>query len=323
MQILRKPPYPLSATYDVPEASSDYVVIVKDQSKDEIIDEQVIESGLNSKLTYEITAELSKYDDSYSLEIYEDNSGELGDIVVEDTLEIVRPYVDPSSLGSTATEVSEYTDYEKLARALIDSVTGGFYFNTKDLEVVGQGTDYIPLWNRTYKVLEVYENNVLVYDSSDTVNGPALYDWNYFIIKDKSAITKEPASGAQEFNRSEQQQLNIRVAPSDSYALFDTEDSGNIYTISSGVVFPKGYDYSFKVEQGYKVVPNDIKDATLMLINDIKCGKLDYYKRSIVNYSTDQFRIQIDKSALDGTGNILVDKILDKYKNNIVQPGVL
>lgn len=323
MQILRKPPYPLSATYDVPEASTDYVVIVKDQSKDEIIDEQVIESGLNSKLTYEITAELSKYDDSYSLEIYEDNSGELGDIVVEDTLEIVRPYVDPSSLGITATEVSEYTDYEKLARALIDSVTGGFYFNTKDLEVVGQGTDYIPLWNRTYKVLEVYENNVLVYDSSDTVNGPALYDWNYFIIKDKSAITKEPASGAQEFNRSEQQQLNIRVAPSDSYALFDTEDSGNIYTISSGVVFPKGYDYSFKVEQGYKVVPNDIKDATLMLINDIKCGKLDYYKRSIINYSTDQFRIQIDKSALDGTGNILVDKILDKYKNNIVQPGVL
>jgi hypothetical protein len=323
MQILRKPPYPLSATYDVPEASTDYIVIIKDQSKDEIIDEQTIESGSNSKLIYEITDNLSKYDDSYSLEIYEDSGGDLGEIVVEDTLEIVRPYIDPASLGTTATEIYEYTDYEKLARALIDSVTGGFYFNTKDLEVVGQGTDYIPLWNRTYKILEVYENNVLVYDYSDTVNGPALYDWNYIIIKDKSAITKEPASGAQEFNRSEQQQLNIRVAPSDSYALFDTEDSGNIYTISSGVVFPKGYDYGFKVEQGYRVVPNDIKDATLMLINDIKCGKLDYYKRSIINYSTDQFRIQIDKSALDGTGNILVDKILDKYKNNIVQPGVL
>jgi len=323
MQILRKPPYPLSATYDVPEASTDYIVIIKDQSKDEIIDEQTIESGLNSKLIYEISDSLSKYDDSYSLEIYEDNGGDLGEIVVEDTLEIVRPYIDPASLGTTATEISEYTDYEKLARALIDSVTGGFYFNTKDLEVVGQGTDYIPLWNRTYKILEVYENNVLVYDSSDTVNGPALYDWNYIIIKDKSAITKEPASGAQEFNRSEQQQLNIRVAPSDSYALFDTEDSGNIYTISSGVVFPKGYDYGFKVEQGYKVVPNDIKDAALMLINDIKCGKLDYYKRYIVNYSTDQYRMQIDKSAFDGTGNILVDKILDKYKINITQPGVL
>ena len=323
MQILRKPPYPLSATYDVPEASTDYIVIIKDQSKDEIVDEQTIESGSNSKLIYEITDNLSKYDDSYSLEIYEDSGGDLGEIVVEDTLEIVRPYIDPASLGTTATEIYEYTDYEKLARALIDSVTGGFYFNTKDLEVVGQGTDYIPLWNRTYKILEVYENNVLVYDSSDTVNGPALYDWNYIIIKDKSAITKEPASGAQEFNRSEQQQLNIRVAPSDSYALFDTEDSGNIYTISSGVVFPKGYDYGFKVEQGYKVVPNDIKDAALMLINDIKCGKLDYYKRYIVNYSTDQYRMQIDKSAFDGTGNILVDKILDKYKINITQPGVL
>ena len=83
------------------------------------------------------------------------------------------------------------------------------------------------------------------------------------------------------------------------------------------------YDYIFQLEQGYKVVPNDIKDATLMLINDIKCGKLDYYKRYIVNYSTDQYKIQIDKSSLEGTGNILVDKILDKYKTSISKPGVL
>ena len=60
-----------------------------------------------------------------------------------------------------------------------------------------------------------------------------------------------------------------------------------------------------------------------MLIDDLKCGKLDYYKRSIVNYSTDQYRIQIEKSALNGTGNILVDKILDKYINTTINPGVL
>jgi hypothetical protein len=64
-------------------------------------------------------------------------------------------------------------------------------------------------------------------------------------------------------------------------------------------------------------VPSDIKEATLMLIDDLKCGKLDYYKRYITSYSTDQFRIQMDKSVIDGTGNILVDKILNKYVNNV------
>jgi hypothetical protein len=77
------------------------------------------------------------------------------------------------------------------------------------------------------------------------------------------------------------------------------------------------------LETGYKVVPYDIQDATLMLIDDIKCGKLDYYKRYIKNYSTDQFKIEYDKRLIDGTGNILVDKILEKYKENIIRPGVL
>lgn len=323
MEILRKPPYPLTATYTVP-AEGDYIIVVKDKSRDIVLDESSLESNNSPAVVYEIPELLSKYDDSYSLEIYEDlGEGEKGDIVVEDNLEIVRPYVDASELATTASEIAQYKEYETLARTIIDSITGGFYYYTDYIETVGQGTDYMPLWNRTYKILKVYENSVLVYDSSNTEDGPALADWNYLITKDKSAITKDPVSAIDGFNRSEQQPPNIVVAPSDSYALFDTEDSGNIYTISPGVAFPKGYDYIFLLEQGYKVVPNDIKDATLMLIDDIKCGKLDYYKRYILNYSTDQFRIQIDKAALDGTGNILVDKILDKYVSNITKPGIL
>lgn len=319
MEILRKPPYPLIAEYSVPDLGS-YVLTLKDKDRDMVVDSAVIEADDNFKVTYEIPSVVSQYDDSYYLQIVNEESEE---IVVEDNLEIVRPYVDPASLGTTATEIAEYTQHEKIARAMIDAITGGFYYYSDYVDTVGQGTDYIPLWNRTYKILKVYENSTLVYDALDTENGPALTSWTYLLNKDKTAIIKEPVNLADEFNRSEQQPPNIVVAPSDSYALFDTEDSGNIYTISPGVSFPKGYDYIFELEQGYKVVPNDIKDAATMLINDIKCGKLDYYKRYVVNYSTDQFRIQIDKSALDGTGNILVDKILDKYVSNITKPGIL
>ena len=145
--------------------------------------------------------------------------------------------------------------------------------------------------------------------------------WNIF--KDKSAITKDPVGFVDALNRAERKYPNIPVAPSDSISLFDTEDSGNVQTIVPAAAFPEGVDCIFLLETGYKVVPSDITDAIKMLIDDIKCGKLDYYKRYVKNYSTDQFKIEYDKRMIDGTGNILVDKILDKYVETIIRPGVL
>ena len=87
--------------------------------------------------------------------------------------------------------------------------------------------------------------------------------------------------------------------------------------------FPKGWDYRITFEVGYHKVPQDIKRATELLIHDIDCGKLDYYKRYIGSYNTDQFRIQFDKAVFEGTGNLIVDKILDKYRKPIEFVGVL
>lgn len=323
MQILRLPPYPITVTYTVPEATTPYVFVIEDVENQDITQE-VITSTSQSKVTLELPVIFSKYDKSYSLAIYEEVSeGVLADEpVVEDNLEIMRPYVDPSTLGTTASEIAEYTEYESLARTIIDNITGGFYNKRSYVETVGQGTDYVALWERTNKILKVYENAELVYDV-DNENGPALGEWNYVITKDKTAITKDPVAAIDAINRAERKPSKMFVSPSDSFALFDTEDSGNIYTIRGGVAFNEGYDYIFQLETGYKVVPYDIQDATKMLIEDIKCGKLDYYKRYVTSYNTDQFRIQFDKKILDGTGNILVDKILAKYVQSITKLGVL
>jgi hypothetical protein len=323
MEILRIPPYPLSLQYSVPEASSNYFLVISSNDRNEEIIDEELTSSSGAKITYTLPNDFSKYDESYSVSIYEVDGDNRGDIVVEDNLEIVRPYVDPNSLGTTATEIAEYANYEKIARAIIDAhVPGGFYFNTEWLQIVGQGTDYMPLWTRGYKILKVYENAEKVWDVDDE-NGPALADDEYSITKDKTAIIKDPVGGVDSWNRSERKPARMAVAASDSISWFDTEDSGNFQTFRPGVTFPEGRDYMFYIESGYKVVPNDIVDATNILIEDLKCGKLDYYKRYVTNYSTDQFKIQFDKSSFDGTGNILVDKILDKYINNISRPGVL
>ena len=328
MIITRKPPYPLTATYTV-DGPDTYVVVIEDL-KDNVLSKQVIELASGTNLTFTLPNDLSKYDETYALSIFildsydpETNDPVYSDydVVVEDNLTVERTYIDPATLGTTASEIAQYAQYEALARAIIDAHTGGFYLQTKYVEEVGQGTDYFPLWNRTYKILKAYENSELVYDSSQTP--AALGDWNYLITKDKTAITKDPVTELGGFNRSEQKPPVFPLAASDSISLYETDDSGNVFTIQPGTLFPSGVDYIFKLEQGYKVVPVDIQDATLMLIEDIKCGKLDYYKRYVTSYSTDQFRLQFDKSMLNGTGNILVDKIIDKYITDYKRPGVL
>jgi hypothetical protein len=328
MQILRLPPYPLSVTYTVPDANADYIIVIENVSELTEI-EETIESNATKKITYSLDDDFVKYDKSYALTIYEDagSSGAnlvRGDIVVQDNLEIMRPYVDPTSLATsgTATDIALYIGYENLARAIIDAAVGGFYYDRTYLEVVGQGNDYLPLWKKTHKILKVYENAQLVYDV-DNADGPELLDYTFLITKDKTAITKDPMEAVDSINRAERRYSRIPLGHSDSISMFDTEDSGNTQTVVPGVAFPEGADYIMLLETGYKVVPYDIQDAALMLIDDIKCGKLDYYKRYIKNYSTDQFKIEYDKRMIEGTGNILVDKILEKYKENIIRPGVL
>jgi hypothetical protein len=163
----------------------------------------------------------------------------------------------------------------------------------------------MPIWDNVKKILQVYENNVLVYDASN----PEQYSAKYELTKDKSAIT---ISYDGLVNRNESSQIYLPSAESD---LIDTK-----YSYRG---FPKTFDYSFVVEIGYSRVPSDIQKAAELLVEDIDCGKMEYYKRYISSYNTDQFKISFNDLVFEGTGNILVDKILSKYVKSIRKIGVL
>lgn len=334
MQILRLPPYPLTISYDVPLPNTDYILVINESTRNVNDITVTIESTSLSKLEYTLPDQFNSYDESYYLAIYEavyttgSETPEEGDIVVEDNLEIMRPYVNPTTLAringsGTATEINDYIKYEGLARAIIDSIVpGGFYYERSWYEVNGNGTDYLAIWDRVYKILKAYENNELVWDS--TQNPAALFEWSYLLTKDKTAIIKEwNQQMTDSYVRAVGTPKGVPLGESDSIYLYDTEDSPVTLAVVAGVTFPVTFNYLFSLETGYKVVPYDIQDAITMLIDDIKCGKMEYHKRYILDYSTDQYKIKIDKSALDGTGNILVDRILEKYITNFGTPGVL
>ena len=304
MQVLRLPPYPISITYDVPNAYANYLIVIESPDFTEIEDE--VTSNGSKKVSYVLDNDYVKYDGSYTLTIYEDESTG-GDIVVQDSLEIYRPYANPNDLATTATEIAEYKKQEFLARSIIDAVLEeGFYYKKKTTEHVGLGTDYVPLNYRSHKV---YQDNILWYNSS--LATPAIFGVTYKLSDNGTAIIKDVPG--EEYNRSEQAPLFLPTAQSDWLG-----------PIGYGNSFDNQSDFTFVLETGYKVVPLDIKEATLMLMDDIRCGKLDYYKRYVTTYNTDQFKLQFHKSILDGTGNLLVDKILSKYiSDSRVKIGVL
>lgn len=293
MEILRVPPYNLTVTLDVALATTQYDYSILDMADSTEIIGQVT-SNASRKVTISLP---SKYDSQYKVTVDE-----------EDTfVDVVRPYINPNDQGTTATEIETYRRNEELARAIIDACLPDqeFYYKKKVIETTGLGLDYLPIWVNAKDILKVYENNVLLYDADDLENSVTGFE----IIGDGSAITMTYSDAV---NRDESARILLPSSPTD-IAELDYSKRG----------FPKGWDYRLVLAVGYHKVPADIKRATELLVHDIDCGKLDYYKRYIGSYNTDQFRIQFDKAMLSGTGNFLVDKILDKYVKTIVKPGII
>jgi hypothetical protein len=298
MEILRAQPYSnLTISFTIPSTvatDSDITVTVIDLADLSVQDTFSYLAMSGDTIQYPLS---SKYDTDYQVIITADL--EDTETLFDDVFSIVRPYVSPSTLGETASQIAEYTRFEEIARAVIDSVIPeGFYYKKKVLDTVGLGADYIPLWMDAKKILAVYENNVLVTDRT------------FEITQDKTAITETVVDGV---NRNEQAPLIIPLASSDIV-------DANLPPLKG---FPNGYDYKFILESGYPAVPSDIARAATLLIDDIKCGRIDYYQRYITSYNTDQFRLQFDKRMFEGTGNIVVDKILSKYAKSITRLGVL
>ena len=299
---MRVPPYPITTTWILPIANYTYIQYVEDLVDHSVIETEVT-SDENGIVEYTLPLDKVQYDRKFYIKFYDT---EHEHTLYEENLDIIRPYVNASKLGTTASEISEYRMLELVSRSIVDTIIpNGFYNYKKIVQAVGQGSDYFPLWYDTNKVLKVYENNVLVYD----VETPEENIYDYIVTLDNSAIQRVIID---QYNRAEISPPNLPVGRGDL----------GYYGYQS-VAFPSGYDYTFILDSGYKTIPSDVEYATKTLMEDIKCGKLDYYKRYVTAYNTDQFRIQFDKSVLNGTGNMLVDKILDKYANTILKPGLI
>lgn len=177
-------------------------------------------------------------------------------------------------------------------------------------------------YNKVYDVLTIQDEKIFgvkKIDGGDVEKyGSAQKYWQYTYrpTLDNSAIYRyDTLEGPNtEYNRLEYNPTRTPRA---------IGDLGFYGRSGQGVAFPKGYDYIFILDAGYKAIPPDVELATKLLIEDIKCGNNEYWKRFITQYSTDQFDVRFAPQFLEGTGNIIVDKIISNYKGAAIRPGIL
>lgn len=308
MQVMRVPPYPLVTTWNLPDANYDYIVYVEDLV-DHSIEETTITSSSSGVVTYQIPISKVEFDREFLIRFYDEDHEH---IIYEENLSIIRPYVNPADLGSTPSEIKEYAMYEVIARSIIDTyINDGFYNHKSILQSQGNGLDYMPTWRMANRVLKVYENNVLVYDKD--ASDPTTNAYTFSITLDNSAIQKV---SNEEYNRISQTlpDQTLPISRGDVQYTFERKTGG---------AFQLGNDYLFVLDEGFRAIPPDVATATTILINDLKCGNLDYAKRYINSYDTDQFTIKFDDNAFTGTGNMLVDRMLDKYIRGTLKIGVI
>ena len=217
-----------------------------------------------------------------------------GDTVIMTNIEIIRPYCNLDSVASalSITDGSEI-GYERLARYIIDSQTQGFPFIRKEKDIIGMGMDYLPIDEKIYKIYKVYKNEELVYDSSLSASVNLV---TYAITKDGSSITNvENESDAEN-------KVNYKPVWHERYL---------------DPAFADGSEYRVDADYGWKVIPQDIQEACEMLVQDIKSDNLRYINRYIESFDNEDFKIKFAKNPTAGTGNMFVDKILEKYRNRL------
>ena len=194
-------------------------------------------------------------------------------------------YKDPKDLISA----------EKMARTIIEGYTGiKFYKYYGQQEVWGKGADAVELVERILTIDKLYENDILIIDNTqDPV-------YNTFGFQVEISPTGK----------------QVRIVYPGWDLRYDNQVDPTILYYGR---FRDNARYQFYGQMGYKYVPEDIKLATMLLVNDIVSNDFNWRNKYLKKIDLAEISFEMASGAFNGTGNVMVDNILDQYRNvNIV-----
>jgi hypothetical protein len=77
--------------------------------------------------------------------------------------------------------------------------------------------------------------------------------------------------------------------------------------------FANNRDYLVEGHWGWEAVPDAVKEAAKLLVNDYACADAQYRDRYLVSMTAADWRIQFYSGAYLRTGNVRADQLLSDY----------
>lgn len=265
---------------------------------------EVVGSTLTSNAKGVLTVPIPNYyyDNWYALTVWEGDDE--GPIVLMDTVTKSRQYASTNDILAYMqgkVNPAQAEEYEAIARMVINNIIGfEFSFRLGTVPVNGNGTDFLNFDNRLHSIIRLYCNNEKVWDFDPvwlTTNDPG--------------FTPTPVLHGYSLVAMPDDAVNMAEFPQTWETRYGTP------------FFKNNYDYAVYGEWGWPVVPEDIRKATLLIVNDIACGNTRYQNKYIDSFSNGINRIDHFKEAIKGTGNLMVDQILSKYVTESIRARAL
>lgn len=181
---------------------------------------------------------------------------------------------------------------ERLARIQVENYTMQSFNKRYGTQTIyGIGADSLFLTEKMLSVDAIYENDVLIYSASTGYN-----DLGGDVVLSDTGKT-----------------IYIDTNESSGSVPRPTQD----VLVSSSRIgrFKDGKRYSVQGIIGWQYVPQDIRTATIMLVSDLLSGDYQWRNKYLDKINLSEVTFQLNSSAFLGTGNSIVDSILDAYKN--------
>lgn len=219
----------------------------------------------------------------------------------EDFYEVFTPYayvsdiIDYYNFGTSPSDLNykshdELIYAERLARYQIESYTNQTFGRAwGDQEQFGYGSDAIELVQRMVNVEKLYENGTLVIDyTQDPVYNTFGYDVELSTTNKALRILKSPYD-----------------------VIYDGQMDPTVLYYGR---FREHARYKIYGELGWTYVPNDIKFCAIRLVGNILSRDAEWRERYLKKVNLSEISFELDGGAFSGTGDVIVDNILDNYR---------
>jgi len=224
------------------------------------------------------------------------------EVVEKEFINVATPYASPGEivdelgLGVESSDV-DYFPYERLktaerlARIQINNYTGkNFGKRIGSQTIYGKGSDTLIFQEQMLAFTKVEQDDIVRYDST--------IDYNTFGF---GLTLTETGQG-------------LRILNSNQLDVQDNQSPPTLYWDPIKYKFKDNSRFKVYGTIGYNYVPSEIKQAAFLLINDHLHNDALWRQKYIDEIDTGQMKFKMRDGAFSGTGNLIVDDILDAYK---------